>query len=73
MTYTGTYNSDFNLDLSKNQDLPVCSSFKSPRNIQCVSNVLTDNSRPSRMGVENSCGDYFCMIPVRNAGEGQQL
>ncbi len=72
MSYTETY-FDFNLDQSKNQDLPVCFAFSLPRFYQSLSNVFKNNSRPSTKGVENSCGLTFCMIPVSYAGEGRQL
>ena len=73
MTYHNTYNYDFSLDQNKNQDSTVCIAIKSPRIIKSVSSVLTNNSRPSRRGAENLCGDYFCIIPVSNAGEGRRL
>ena len=73
MTYTRTYNYDFNCDQNKNAESAVCFAIKSPRDKQSVSNVITNNSRPSRMGTENLYGGYFCIIPMRNVGEGQFL
>ena len=72
MTYTKTYNSDFNLDLHKNQD-KVCFAIIPPRFTKSVSNVSSDNSRPSRRETENLCGVDFCIIPTSNVGEGQFL
>ena len=58
----------FNPEPTKNRD-SVEFTGKLPRIItKSVSNVTTNNSRPSRKGGENSYGGNFCMIPARNVG-----
>jgi len=71
MTYHDTYTDD-SRDQTKNPKI-ICVAIESPLVISSVSNVISNNSRPSRMGTENLCGVDFCIIPMSNVGEGQFL
>lgn len=64
---------DVNWDQHKNPGkINVWSAIKSPKYITSVSNVSTNNSRPSS-GDENSCVGDLRMIPTSNVGEGHLL
>ena len=71
MLHTQNIQSDFNLDLTKNQD-SVCFAIESPRYKQyeqCSHEQLMTFKRES----ENLYGDYLRIIPMRNVGEGRSL
>ena len=69
MAYTRTYYSDISSDLYKNRGITVCSAINNPGNSKSGC-----NAQPATLDlksrVENSNGAYFCLIPARNAGEG---